>query len=135
MPMQKESEVLLAIKLFVKEIGVLEAIITNASSAKTSQAVHRFFILIGTTLKTLEEGTPQANLAQLHTGLLKSSVSKDLKESNCLLSLWDYCTKRCTRINNLTSKDSFKLQGSNPFIVTIEEMEDISNLYQFGWYE
>ena len=95
----------------------------------------RFCTLIETALKILKEGAPWANLAELCTGLLKSSIGKDLKESNCLLNLWDYCVKHHAWINNLTSKDSFKLQGSSPFIVTIEEMVDISNIYQFGWYE
>ena len=35
-PMQKESEVLLAMKLFVKEISAVEAIVTDASSTETS---------------------------------------------------------------------------------------------------
>ena len=55
-PMQKESEILIAMKLFVKEIGVPEAIITNTST-KTSQAICRFCILIETILKILKEGT------------------------------------------------------------------------------
>ena len=46
MPIQKESEILLAMKLFVKEIGILEAIVTNASSTKTSQAIYRFCTLL-----------------------------------------------------------------------------------------
>ena len=45
---------------------------------------------IGTTLKTLEQVTPWANLAKLHVGMLKSSVSKDMTESNIPIITWDY---------------------------------------------
>ena len=35
----------------------------------------------------------------------------------------------------LTVNNLFQLQGLNPHMVTLEEMADISNLCQFGWYE
>ena len=57
------------------------------SSAETLQAVCRFCTLIRTMLKILEESIPLANLDELYIGLLKSSVGKDLKESNCPLCL------------------------------------------------
>ena len=47
-----------------------------------------------TTLWVLEEGTPWANKAELYIGLLKESVSKDMKESNATLVfgiiVWKY---------------------------------------------
>eukprot|EP00957_Ditylum_brightwellii_P056536 4286395-Ditylum_brightwellii.AAC.1 len=35
-----------------------------------------------------------------------------MKESNCPLALWDCCVEQRARINNLTAKDSFKLNGT-----------------------
>jgi hypothetical protein len=45
---------------------------------------------IGSTLRALEEGTPWANTAELHIGLLKEVVMNDIKVprlSNSLLGL------------------------------------------------
>ena len=36
---------------------------------------------------------------------------------------------------NLTGKDIFQLEGQNPYMATLGEMGDISNLCQFGCYE
>ena len=49
---------------------------------------------IGANLRVLEEGTTWANKAELYIGLLKESVSKDMKESNAPLVFWDYCVER-----------------------------------------
>ena len=35
----------------------------------------------------------------------------------------------------LTANNLFQLQGQNPYMATLGEMGDISNLCQFGWYE
>ena len=35
----------------------------------------------------------------------------------------------------LIEKNLFQLQGKNPYMATLGEMGDISNLCQFGWYE
>ena len=70
-----------------------------------------FFANIDITLKTLEQGTPWDNLAELCVGILKSRVSKDVTESNSLRRLWDYFADRSSAVHNLTSRDTFKSQG------------------------
>ena len=35
----------------------------------------------------------------------------------------------------LTANNLFQLQRQNPYLSTLGEMGDISNLCQFGWYE
>ena len=35
----------------------------------------------------------------------------------------------------LTANNLFQLEGQNPYMATLGEMGDISNLCQFGWYE
>ena len=60
----------------------------------TSGALREMFHKIGTTLRVLKEGTPWANTAELYIGLLKESVSKDMKESNAPLVFWYYCVER-----------------------------------------
>ena len=124
---------MLALKLFSKELGVPEAIITDVAKAKTSLKVKAFCINIGTTLKKLEEGMHLANLAEFYAGLIKSFVGKNMKWSDYPLRLWDYCVERNARINNVPSRNNFKLQGSHPHASVTGEQGDMSNTCQFDW--
>ena len=134
-PMASKKDVPLALKLFAKEIGAPDAIIADASGEQTSKEVKAFLGSIGTSLRLIEEGTPWANRAELYIGLLKSAIRKDMKGSNCPLALWDYCAERRARINNLTARDLFQLDGNNAHFDVMGEEGDISNLCRFDWYE
>ena len=92
-PLEKESDVLLSFKLFAKDVGVPEALVTDCAKAETSAEVKKFCINIGTTLKILEQGTPWTNLAELHIRILKSATSKDVTESNspCQFAVTSSC--------------------------------------------
>ena len=65
-PMHRKSEVLQALKQFAKEIGVPTSIIADMSAKQMSHNVQKFRNDIGTTLCTLEEGTPWSNKAELY---------------------------------------------------------------------
>ena len=134
-PMKSKGEFPEALKMFSKEIGVPTALIVDPAGEQTSQEVRKFCHQIGTTLRTLEENTQWANRAELYIGLMKESVRKDMRESNCPLVLWDYCAERRARIHNLTSKSLFQLQGQNPHSATLGDEGDISNLCTYEWYE
>ena len=51
------------------------------------------------------------------------------------MRLWCYCAERRASIMTLTANNLFQLQGQNPYMATLNNMGDISNLCQFGWYE
>ena len=48
---------------------------------------------------------------------------------------WDYGTERRARVHNVNTRNLFQLHGSNPHTVLTKEEGDISNLYQYGWYD
>ena len=133
--MKHKSEVLPAIKLFAKEVGAPDAIVSDMAKEQVSQDVRNFCSTIVTTLQALEEGTPWSNKAELYIKLMKEAARKDMKESNCPLRFWDYCLERRVRIYNLMSHDHIKVRGSNPYMETFGEQGDISNLCQFWWYQ
>ena len=85
---------------------------------------------MGTSLRLLETGTPWANILELYIGLMKETVHKDMKECNCPMRLWDSCIERCAQVNNLTTKDAFKLKGTNAHSATLGDTGDISNICQ-----
>jgi hypothetical protein len=96
-PMRTKGEVSKAIKLFAKEIGAPDAIICDAAREQISKEVRSFCTKMGTALRVLEDDTPWANRAELYIGLVKEAVRKDMKESDCPLAFWDYCTERRVR--------------------------------------
>ena len=57
-----------------------------------------------------------------------------MRVSDCPMVFWDYCAERWARVNNLTARQLFQLQGQNPYLATLGEEGDISNLCQFEWY-
>ncbi len=132
-PMKSKAEESQAAKQFAKEIGAPDAITCDVAGKQTSHSLKKFCNEIGATLKVLEEGTPWSNKAELHIGLIKEAVRKDMKISDCPLAFWDYCVERRARINNLTAKDVFTLHGSNPHADLTGEEGDMSNLCQHKW--
>ena len=59
-------------------------------SAQKKPSVKRFCYQVGTMLKILVRAIPWSNRAELHVGLLKEAVRKDMRESNSPMVLWDY---------------------------------------------
>jgi hypothetical protein len=133
--MKTESEVSKAVKAFTKAIGAPDAIICDGARAQVMGDTKAFLDKIGTTLRQLERNTPWSNRAELYVGLVKEAVRKDLKLSNCPLVLWDYCAERVARVNNVTAKNLFQLDGQTPHFTVTGEEGDISNLCQFAWYD
>ena len=73
------------------------------------------------------------NKPELFIGLIKEAVRKDMKESDWLLSFWDYCAERRSQINNLTAKSTFILHGAYTYTSLTGKGGDISNLLQYKW--
>ena len=134
-PMRRKSDVLAAVKQFAKEIGAPDAFVADMSGEQMSFDLKKFCNDIGTSLRALEEGTPWANKAELYIGLLKEAVRKDMREADSPLAFWDYCVERRARINNLTAKGNFNLQGTTAHAITTGEEGDISSLCQYKWYD
>lgn len=133
--MKDRSQVHKAVKLFLKHIGIPDALICDGAKEQVSGKTKEICDTFGTTLRRLEHATPWANRAELYIGLLKRAIKKDLLESDCPLKLWDYCAERCAKVNNVTAKDLFQLQGQTAEYHVTGTESDISNICQFGWYE
>ena len=124
-----------ALKMFSKEVGVPKAIITDSHKFHKSKEVRQFCHKIGTNLRVLEGSTQWANRAEVYVGLFKEAVRKDMLQENSPFVFWDYCAERRAAITNMTTKDLFQLHGQTPHFSTFGEERDISNIFQFGWYE
>ena len=133
--MTTESDIPKALHVFAKEVGAPDTIIADAARAQKSKAVKEFLSSIGTTLRILEENTPWANRAERYVGIMKSATRKDMKSSDSPIVFWDYCMERHARINNLTAKSLFQLDGRNAHYTVTGQEGDISNLCQFNWYK
>ena len=134
-PMKKESEYILALKEFAKDVGAPEVLICDSAKTQKKREVKDFCTQMGTTLSILEAETQWANRAELFVGLVKEATRKDLRESGSPIVLWDYCMERRCLIYQVTAKKLFQLHGSTPHTATFGAEADISNLCLFGWFE
>ena len=133
--MKSKSEFPQALKKFAKEVGLPPELICDHSGEQTSKEARAFLNKIGSTLNVLERGTQKCNLVELYIGLIKRSTRQDMLDAQSPLVLWDHCVERRAKINNLTARDLFQLQGQTPHTKTFGEVGDISNLCRLGWYE
>ena len=90
---------------------------------------------IGTTLSALENETQWANGAEVYVGLCKEATCKDTQEAHSPLVLWDYVMERHGLIYQVTAKNIFQLNGTNPYTAAFGNKADISHICKFGWYE
>ena len=134
-PMTSKGEFIDTLRMFCKEIGVPFGLVVDPSGEQTSREVKKFCHQVGTSLRILEESTQWANRAELYIGLLKESIRKDIRQTNCPMRFWDYCAERRARIHNVTPRDLFQLSGNTPTTATFGHQGDISNICQFGWYD
>ena len=79
----------------------------------------------------IEEGVHWDNLVELCMGLLKSSIGKYTKSSDCPMHLWYYCLETCARISNMDSRNDFKIQGSRTRASVTGEQGHMSDSFQF----
>ena len=75
------------------------------------------------------------SLAEKYIGHIKQAVCKDLVESDAPLVLWNYCVERRARINNLTARNLFQLDGTDPHLTIHDTEGDISNLCNYKFYD
>ena len=119
--MKSRGEFHSTLKIFAKEIGVPLSLILDPSGDQTSSKATKMCHKMGTILNILEEYTHNANLAERYIGLTLTLIRKDLHESDAPMVLWDFCVERRMRINNLTARPLFQLQGQNPHLGTFGE--------------
>jgi hypothetical protein len=98
-----------SLQLFYKEAGVLTTLVVDPSGEQTSNFVRKFSNQVGLTLRILEESTQWSNRAELYVGLLKQSIRDDMRKSDSLLVIWDYCLAQKVHIHNLLPRDIFQL--------------------------
>ena len=134
-PMKSKLEFPSALKQFCKEVGVPETLVCDPSGEQSSARVKNFCNQVGLTLRFIEEATQWANRAELYIGQFKESIRQDIRKSNSPMCLWDYCGERRMLIHNVTPKNLFQLNGSNPTTSTFGTQPDISSICQFDWYQ
>ena len=57
-----------------------------------------------------------------------------MKDYDCPLDFWYYCAEHWAGINNLTAMSTFILNRANAYTSIIGKDGDISNLFQYKWY-
>jgi len=124
-----------ALKEFCKEIGVPRDLIADPSGEQTSHKAREFAQKVGMNFRYLEHNTPHANLAELYVGLMKTAISRDLRETGCPLTLWCFATEWRMRVHNVTASKLSQCYRSNPYTATTGATTDISDISKFGFFQ
>ena len=133
--MKGGSQLCNAYSKFFKDIGVPPWMICDSSPNQIQGETRKLCSLCSYTVKSLEKGIPSSNRAEYYVDIVKSNVKKYLRLSNSPLVLWDYCVERCCKILSTSARDIYLLEGMVPYTKMTSQPYDISNLYQFSWYD
>ena len=109
--MKNKAQLTQALKLFTKEVFVLNAFLLEPWGKHMLAIFHAFCYNIGTTLRIIEERTRHVDRAELCIWLLKEAVRTDLRETHAPMKLWFYCAERRAAIYNLTANIMLQLKG------------------------
>ena len=134
-PMASAIEFPAELQEFLTDVGVTEFLVAEQHCSNKSKEVKAFCKKNCSTLRLLEQNTQWGNCSELYVGLVKKAYRKDVKVSGLPLVLWYYAAQQGAVILYLTARDVFQLQGSNLYIATFGEEDDISNLCPFSSYE
>lgn len=100
--MKKQKEFPLALKEFVKEIGVPSKLILDPAGEHGGNEVRQFAKECLMALKLLEQSTQWVDLAEKYIGILKAVILKDLHDLFCPMKLRCYSVEYRTAVHNVT---------------------------------
>ena len=133
--MKADRDLISNLQDFVKDVGVPFVLVCDGAKTQRKKELKDFPKKIGTTLRFLENETQWADQAELYIGLINESTRKDTREAHYPIVLWDCIMELHAIIYQVTSKDLFQLNGTNPHTATFGTEADISNIFKYGWYE
>lgn len=111
------------------------ALVVDPSGKQTLQEVKQFARECLMNLDILGKKSAGTNLTENYIGLINQAFQKDLVKSDTALVLLDYCVERRVQINNLTVRNLFQLDGTNPHLTNHDTEGDTSNLYNYKFYK
>ena len=136
-PMKNKSgtNIALAIKRYFKEKVVPNQLICNQAQEQVKADAQILSHDSGCTVVELENSIPAENCAERNIKILKDWSEKDMFETSSYIVLWYYSVERRADIFNATCRSNHLLQNNTPHTVLARQPTDISNLYEYGWYD
>ena len=124
-----------ALTAFFKEEGVPPALVVDGAKEQVKGKSLKLCHQVGCEIRELEQGTPYSNRAEHYVGILKEKVLREMKRTKSPRKLWDYCVEWCTKVLSSIAHEHYQLDGMTLKTKLTGQPTDISNLYEFGWYE
>ena len=83
----------------------------------------------------IEKDSPFANTAEAEIREIKKGSGRKMTAKHSPMKLWDRCLQLESLIRSHTALDVYKLDGQVPETILTGYTADISQLYEFEWYE
>jgi hypothetical protein len=126
-----------ALKIFLKEYGAPDTIITNGSKEQTSKRTiwQSHLRKNGVTGVITHPHRPSQNPMETVTKELRKKWYRAMFRTNCPRALWNYGLPHFAKIIQLTASTAAGLEGKTPLGKLTGETPDISQYLDFGWYD
>ena len=134
-PMEAEKEAHHTLSKFFKDIGVPNKMVMDNAKAQIKGKFRKKMREANCSYRTIEPHSPFQNAAEAAIRELKKATGRKLTFSNCPKCLWDDCMEFESLIRSHIPHNLWQLNGQVPQTLMTGQTADISQLYEFAWYE
>ena len=126
-----------ALKLFLKEYGAPDTMVTDGSREQTSKGTMWQSTLRknGVTGVVTNAHRPNQNPVETVIQELQKKWYRAMFRTNCPRALWNYGLPHFAKLMQLTASNAAGLEGKTPLGKLTGETPDISQFLDFGWYD
>jgi hypothetical protein len=133
--MKKEAEAHETLSLMFKDIGVPPKMVMDNANTQIKGKFRKKAKEADCKIRSVEPHTPFSNAAESAVRELKKGTGRKLTSSGCPKRIWDDCMELEALQRSHTAHDIYQLKGQVPQTLMTGQTADISQLYEFGWYD
>ena len=136
-PIKTKSSCYEALKLFIREYGAPEEMITDGSREQTGKNTQFQAILRKNKVRSTitQPHRPNQNPAETVIRELRKRWYRAIFRTNCPRVLWNFGLPHFAKIMQLTASYAADLNGRTQLGALLGETPDISQYLDFGWYD
>jgi hypothetical protein len=134
-PLPSEADAHHSLDHLHREFGIFHTIIPDNAKELTAGDFRKKALKSGRYIAPIEAYSHNQNLAESAICELRRMFRKAMQQTTSPYLLWDFCIELMAKTRSNTVLDILLLQGDTPHTFLTGDASDISNLYEFRWYD
>ena len=134
-PMKAKSEAHHTLSTLFKDIGVPETMVMDGAKEQILGDFRKKAKEANCRIKQIEPHTPFSNAAEGAVKEMKKATGRTLTATKAPKRLWDDCMEHQSFIRSHTALDIWQLRGQVPQTRMTGHTADISQFFEFEWYD